>query len=276
MKQRLRQCILVGIVCFSGFLLPALAQQASGKQPIVEPVDADPISTERPTMGPSSDLLPAGSLQIETGANLSTQGNRYAADLPESLLRVGLSKHWEIRLLAGNLMYQTDHAVRAGRLGAQDLGLSTKVLVSGPNSLLPKSAILNISVPTGGKGMTSGSYDPSLALIWTQTGSRGYFLNEVAQATVTTYYGARRPIWAPSIAGGRSLTAHLTGFAEYAPTPLPDRTVPYTVDGGLAYIAGKLQQFDCRTGYTKDADGLHALISVGYSLRRDSFLPRFH
>ncbi len=273
-KRQVWQCIPVGVIGFFGFALPALAQQAASLGAATEQVEvADPISTERPTVGPSPDLIPAGSLQIETGANLSTQGSDYVADLPESLLRIGVSKHWEVRLLASNMTYQPSHAVGASRLGTQDSGISTKVLISGPNSVLPKSALLNLSMPTGGKGITSGSYDPMLAMIWTQTIRHGYFLNEVAQATVTTYYGARRSIWAPSLAGGRSLTAHLTGFAEYAPTPLPDHTVPYAVDGGIAYVAGKLQQFDCRTGYTKDADGLHALISVGYSIRRDRLLP---
>lgn len=270
-KQQLWRCLLAGSAYLAGSWMPALAQQADAPQTLVEA--PEPVSTERPTVGPSADLIPAGSMQIENGANLTAQKSQYVADLPETLLRIWVSKRWEVRMLASNLIYQSSHSIGTPRLASQDSALSTKVLVSGPNRLLPKSAILNLSMPTGGKGITSGSYDPTVAMIWTQSNRHGYFLNEVAQATLTTYYGARRPIWAPSVAGGRSLTARLTGFAEYAPTPLPDHTVPYAVDGGLAYGAGKLQQFDFRTGYTKDADGLHALISLGYSIRRDRLLP---
>jgi hypothetical protein len=229
------------------------------------------ISTERPTAGYSPDLIPAGSLQVENGANVSFQRSQYMVDLPESLIRMGLTDRLEVRVLVSNMTYSSNVVGSENAMQTQDLAFSVKALVSGPNSYLPKSAVLSLSVPTGGPAQTSGSRDPSLSLIWTQSNAHGYFLNELAQATLTTLDGARRPLWSPSVAGGKALSESLGVFAEYAPNVLPDDSRSYIVDGGVALVHGKLQQFDLRTGYLKDSGGYHTLISIGYSYRRDGF-----
>jgi len=71
------------------------------------------------------------------------------------------------------------------------------------------------------------------------------------------------------------LTETVTAFAEYAPTVLPDGSLEYVIDGGFALIHKQRTQFDLRTGYLKDSAGYHTLITLGYSIRRDGFLPRF-
>jgi hypothetical protein len=248
--------------------LPTVPDPAAG-----EPL---PFSTERPTVGYSPDLIPAGSLQVETGVGLTARRKQYAVDGPESLIRLGVSSKLELRVTSSNMVYQNPSVPGIGVFQDQDMALSGKVLIAGPNKFLPKSAIFSVSLPTGGVGLTSGSYDPSLTLIWTQAFRKGYFLNEVPQVTWTTNQGAREATWAPSVAGGRSLTDKLSIFAEYAPGPLADRSLPYVIDGGFAYLPGKLRQIDVRTGYSKDANGYHALITIGYSVRRDGFVHAFH
>jgi hypothetical protein len=225
-----------------------------------------PISTERPTVGYSPDLIPGGSLQFENGSNVLFQKAQYAADLPETLVRLGLTDRFETRFLISNAVYPSS----AGKFESADAACSAKVLLAGPNTRLPKSAILSLSFPTGSPSQTSGSYDPSLTLIWTQAASRGYFFNEVAGATLTTLNGARRPVWLPSVVGGRALSSKLSIFAEYAPTVLQDRNVVHVVDGGFAVTIRRLQQIDVRSGWQQDTAGAHGLFSLGYSLRSDS------
>jgi hypothetical protein len=156
-----------------------------------------------------------------------------------------------------------------------DPALSVKAGLGKANQIVPRSAILALSLPLGGPAWTSGSYDPAVTAIWTQTIGKKYFVNEVAGATLTTLAGARRASWAPSVAGGRSLSDTLTAFAEYAPTVLPDGSLEHVVDGGFALVHKKLMQFDVRTGYLRDSGGYHTLVTFGYSIRRDGFLPRF-
>jgi len=233
-----------------------------------------PISTERPTAGDSPDLIPAGSLQFENGAGVSFQRSGYIGDLPETLARLGLSERFEVRFMVSDEVYQRSTAPHVASFQSMDPALSVKLGLGKANQLVPRSGILALSLPIGGPSWTSGSYDPAATAIWTQTIGKKYFLNEVAGATLTTLEGARRPLWAPSVAGGRSLTEDLTAFAEYAPTVMPNGSLEYIVDGGVALIHKRLMQFDLRTGYLKDSDGYHTLITVGYSVRRDGFLPR--
>lgn len=234
------------------------------------------ISTERPTVGDSPDLIPAESLQVENGAGVNVQRSQYALDLPESLIRCGVTEHFEVRFQASDETYQPRSTPGSAAWQSTDPALSVKALLGVPNGFRPRSGILALSFPEGGPAWTSGSYDPSATLIWTQSFHKGYFLNEVAGATLTTLNGARRPEWAPSIAGGRALTETMTGFAEYAPTVLPDGMLEYVVDGGFALVHKKLSQFDVRTGTLRDANGYHALLTLGYSIRRDGLFHAWH
>lgn len=234
-----------------------------------------PISTERPTVGNSPDLVPRGSMQLENGAGVSLQRRQYTADLPESLLRLGLSERAEVRFSFSEEMYQTPPEAHTAALQTTDPSLSVKIGLGKPGQMIPRSAILSFSLPRGGPSWTSGSYDPALTAIWTQTVGAKYFINEVAGATLTTFAGARRPYWAPSVAGGRCLSSTVTAFGEYAPTVLPDGDWQYVVDGGLSLAHKNLAQFDLRAGYLRDAAGYHTLLTIGYSVRRDGILPRF-
>jgi len=238
--------------------------------------EVESISTERPTVGWSPDVIPAGSLQAENGAGVSLQRRNYTADLPENLIRLGLARRTEVRFQTSDLVDQPAQASGVPSLQSSDVAVSAKFLLGGPGTIAPKSAILGISLPTGGVSLTSGSHDPSLALIWTQAFPHGYFLNQVVQGTLTTLYGARRPVWAPSVAGGRSLTSKVGAFAEYAPTLLQDRSLTWVVDGGLAYTRQTTQQIDVRTGFLHDSQGAHTLITVGYSRRFDRLFGRAH
>jgi hypothetical protein len=264
MKPNRTSGALLGAILFASLVQAAHSQEAAQSV----------ISTERPTVGFSPDVIPKGSLQSENGVGVSFQSAQYLLDGPESLLRLGLTDHLEIRFLASNALYQSPTSATPRYLQTSDTAFSAKVLLAGPNTFAPKSAILSVGFPTGGPAATSGTYDPAVAAIWTQATHRGYFLNEVAEATLTNLRGARRAVWAASIAGGRALSDTVSIFAEYAPNLLADHSMPFVIDGGFAFTRRKTQQFDIRMGYSKDGNGSHSLITLGYSMRRDNFFSR--
>ncbi len=237
-------------------------------------IESPAISTERPTVGDSPDLIPAGSLQFENGAGVSFQRSQFVGDLPETLMRLGLFERFEVRYMWSDEMYQKSPTPHVASFQTMDPAFSVKLGLGKANQVVPRSAIVALSLPIGGPKWTSGSYDPAATAIWTQTIRKKYFLNEVAGATLTSLAGARRPSWAPSVAGGRSLTGTVTAFAEYAPTVMPNGSLEYVVDGGFALVHKNLMQFDLRTGYLRDSGGYHTLITIGYSIRHDGFLPR--
>jgi hypothetical protein len=216
-------------------------------------------------------LVPARSLQLEHGLGATFQRSSFNVDLPESLLRLGVTDRLELNFLSSDAVYQPSRRPHISSLQTMDPMLGAKIGVGKANSAFPRSATLSLSFPMGGSTWTSGTYDPGTVLVWTQAIGKASFLNEVVGATLTTVDQARRTTWAPSIAGGRSLTADFGIFAEYAPTVLANRSSNYVIDGGFAVVHRKLTQFDVRTGYLRDSGGFHTLLSLGYSFRLDSF-----
>lgn len=229
--------------------------------------EIEAITTERPSAGFSPDVIPAGSIQMENGVNVSTQRHGVIADGPESLIRFGVLHHLELRVLTNNAMYQTSNPPGVSGMQRQDPGISTKILISKANSFAPKSAIVSLSMPLGSSNLTSGSYDPGVTAIWTQSFPHGFSANEVGQVTLTTLEGVRLPLWAPSVVVGRSLSDRLSLYSEYAPSMESYVPFSYIVDGGFAYLPAKTRQIDVRVGYAKDTAGTHYLLSVGYSIR---------
>jgi len=258
----LKSIVKFGVVCL-------LSMGSRGWIASAQETQLPVISTERPTVGNSPDLIPGQSLQVENGAGVTYQKKQYVADLPETLLRFGLTNQVEVRFLFGDEVYQRSNTSDSHSLQTMDPALSAKFALGKPNSIYPRSSIVGLSFPGGGSNWTSGSYDPGVTAIWTQTIKKAYFLNEVGGSTLTTLAGARRMSWAPSVAGGRSLSETVTGFAEYAPTILANGNLEYVVDGGFSITIRRLTQLDIRTGYLKDSARFHALFSIGYSVRSD-------
>jgi hypothetical protein len=229
------------------------------------------ISTERPSYGPSPDLIPKGSLQMESGAGITWQSGTRVIDLPENMMRLGLTDKAEFRFQTSNVGYQTTVPDGTKSMQSFDTAASVKLLVGGANRLGPKSVILAYSFPTGGSSFTSASYDPSLTAIWTQNLLHGYSLIEVAAGTWTTENGARRAMWSPGISAARALTAKFGVFGEYAPNRMTDGSWTHGVDGGFLLLWKNLRQFDVRGGFMSDAQGLHPSVLIGYSVRRDGY-----
>ena len=125
----MRSSLKVVILC--GTSLGWLAAAA-----VAQETEVEPITTDRPTVGQSPDLIPGGSFQIENGVDFSVQRQRYDVDLPESLLRVGLTNHLEARFLTSDAVYRSSDASTAASLQSADAALGAKVLLAGPKLTL--------------------------------------------------------------------------------------------------------------------------------------------
>jgi hypothetical protein len=154
-KQHLVLNLILCVVASVSPVMTVLAQEP----------DTASMSTERPTVGPCPDVIPGGSLEVEVGAGLSMQPKQDIADLPESFLRVGLTDRLELRYLTSNVVYQHSTTPLFDPMQTADSALSMKILLARTNRPGPRSAALSLNLPTGGTGLTSGSYNPTLATI---------------------------------------------------------------------------------------------------------------
>jgi hypothetical protein len=257
----------IALLCIAAFHMSARCCRAQDQL-------TSAISTERPTIGSSSpvlDLVPAGSLQVESGGGISIQRKEFVADLPETFVRIGLSNRIELRYFSSNLVYQHSFIPGLDPVQSGDSALGAKLLLGPANSFVPMSAVLSLSFPVGAEGMSSGSHDPSLTLAWTQTAPGKLTLIEGMQSTITTRDGERHPSLVPSLGIGRPLSDRFGAFVDYAPNVFRDPGMAYMLDGGLSYVRSSKQLFDARLGFTEDCEGVRAYVAdVGLSYARSS------
>ncbi|MES2391691.1 MAG: hypothetical protein V4555_08625, partial [Acidobacteriota bacterium] len=151
--------------------------------------DVAPISTERPTLGPSAptlDLVPAGSLQVEAGGGVLVKPGHVVGDWPETLTRLGVSSRVELRYSASNVLYEASDQVGQDPMVSTDASVGVKVRMGKTNGWAPQAAIVALNLPVGAGAMTSGAHDPAVVLGWAQTTRGKLSLLEAAQSTLTT------------------------------------------------------------------------------------------
>ncbi len=243
-----------------------------------QPPEIPGIATERPSVGTSADILPEHSAQIENGLNAVYSSQSYLADLPESLLRVGIGHNMEMRLTSSNLVHGSDAAVGSSLFEEQDLSFSMKTALARANSTyaLPQALMVGISCPTGSAAKTSGSFDPSAILIWYQSWHNGLNLTENVSVLRSTTDGVRTDDWGLGVSVGRSFNHKLAWFAEYAPMFAAGAQPLHIFDAGFLYTPNPTTQFDVRFGRQNDPDGLNNILTLGYSFRVNKFGRRIN
>jgi hypothetical protein len=118
--------------------------------------ESEPITTDRPTTGTGPDLVPVHSLELENGLGWSNDGHQKTFDLPESLLRLGLTDRIETRTTIPNAHFSAGQNTEV-----EDIQFGAKIRLRPSQSVWPMSFVTALSAPTGTSGLTSGGWDPS-------------------------------------------------------------------------------------------------------------------
>jgi hypothetical protein len=226
-----------------------------------------PISTDRPSIGAETDLVPVGSLQIESGVTWSRDSSSSTFDGPESLLRFGLSKSYELQLTTPNMR----HSAGLPIVSMGDLTLGSKIRLGQATWSWPLAAVVAVSLPIGSREMTSGGVDPSLLLASSHNFPHSLLFSTSAVAGWVSIPGAKRA-WVSQSATSlaRSVGRRGNVFLEAAPfvSSAPGGS-GFSGDGGMTWSVSKLVQLDWRAGATVQNGSSTAFASVGYSIRRD-------
>lgn len=138
--------------------------------------EEQPLITDRPDQTESAFTVPPGLFQIEggwtygertdTGANVTFQA------FPQALLRIGLSKIFELRFqVPGIEIERTDSTPDASTVrGLIDATLGFKVVIRDAKGGKPQTALLGtLSVPSGDDDFSSNRVDPSFRFAFSNT-----------------------------------------------------------------------------------------------------------
>ncbi len=114
------------------------------------------IVTDRPDQTEASSTIPNHALQVESGILTGYQDDVRQLVLPNTLLRYGLTDKVEFRFITQLEINNYNDTIMEGM---SDLWVGTKIqLFKKPESNTEVAFLTHLSVPTGSKVITSGSY----------------------------------------------------------------------------------------------------------------------
>ena len=221
------------------------------------------IATDRPSVTASSTTVPQGGLQLESGLQATDNGGQWTLDLPELLIRYGLLRKTELRLIAPNYFLSLPTG-GSSRRGFGDVGLAVEQQL-GPVGGFDLAMIPSISLPSGARGVSSGGYDPGLQLPWSRALSADWAVAGQLASYWPTLNGTRNYTSELTVLVDRQLGAGWDVFVEYAADVPQHGGSRQLAHLGTTYRPSPHHQIDLHAGFGLTPAAPTSFVGLGYS-----------
>ena len=235
-----------------------------------------PLTSNRPGIGDSEDLVGRAVLQLELGvqAGATRSGDEYdwSTGWGQSTLRVGILDPVEVFVTWGGFSVDRDSTAGATvvETGSTDLLLGAKFAVLDESRHgLTLTVEPTTTLPIGSDDFSTGSYDGAVRLMWGKSLPRDWDVSGNVVFLSTTDENGRYWDNLVTASVGKSLTQSIGAFGELA-IGLADPSA-WTLDGGFAWVPRPNVQWDLSAGVLVRGPGQSWFVSGGVTLRR---LPR--
>lgn len=229
----------------------------------VQAAEMPPLTADRPGFCEATDVLPYR-FQWEGGFNY-TRGREPGAStvaLPWSLFRVGISPRLELRVGGAGYLHS------AGASGFSDHEFSAKVALAREAGRRPALSIIGgVSAPVGAGAVSSGTYDPRVALAWAKDAGAGVGLYGSINFASATGGSGRTLQRASGIAASRDLLAGFSGLAEVYAVKTGDAAAAWAAGSGVTHALGPNAQFDIQFGRALAHSEMRWFIGFGVVVR---------
>jgi len=232
----------------------------------------EPLVTDRPDFTESSETIPTGLVQLESGGTYSREGDERAGSLGEALIRVGLAPRAELRV--GLNSYAISRSAGSTVRGLEDASLGAKVNLwdgGAVGSVRPKvSLIVASSLPTGATPFRADKFQPEVKLTgaW-DLSERVAFSSNLNYAWVRERfdsYGESAASASLGVGVTERVGSYLEYFGFYPQQQALDKS--HFFNGGLTYGLNDNLQLDARAGrQMQRRDGESWFLGVGISRR---------
>jgi len=254
--------VFLGII---GVILAATVSVCAQDQPAA-PSAPPTITTDRPAITDASTVVPAGYFVFENGFTETGNQGHQAFDLPETLVRFGLTSKTELRFTAPDYLNNVSTAAGFGS-GWGDLSLGVKQQLFATSSSFDASLIVALSFPSGANAVSSHGYDPQLLLPWSHAISKNWTAAGMFALFWPTQGPSRNLTGQPSFLLDRQLTTKCDAFIEYA-GDFPQRGGPqHLLHLGTSCKLTPNQQLDFHVGFGLSAAAPDQFVGVGYSFQ---------
>jgi hypothetical protein len=217
---------------------------------------------DRPGFGESASVVGRGRVQLETGLTWTRVDREVRVfDLPQALVRIGLGRSLEIRVLASDWL--RGEGPGGTESGWSDTSIGFKWHVAqGRNDLSLRGVVY---LPNGSTAWSDESTDPEGAVAWSCGLSAEWSLG----ATV----GGRRfgflatTSLSPSVSIGRTLGPHASTFVEYGASVAEGSRPLHRIDHGYAWLPNPDTQLDMSLGLGLSNAAPDFFLGFGFSRR---------
>jgi len=232
------------------------------------PTDIPRIVTDRPDFTESSEVVPKGGFQFESGVSYEGEGPSRSATAPSALIRIGLGARTELRIGADGYLSEALQGVRTA--GGSDMEIGGKVRVFNQEQIGVDLALLpSVSLPTGAEAFTSGAVDPSMKVTWARELPAGFGLTGNVNFASVSDGAGRFGQQSLSFSLGHDLVAGWGGYVEaYGFSRLErDGGRAVTFNGGMARPVGDSIQFDLEAGRGLTTGAPDWFVGFGFAIR---------
>jgi hypothetical protein len=229
------------------------------------PQSGSPIVTDRPDVTNSSIVVPVGSLQSESGVNLTSVQGAKVIDGANSRLRLGIASCLEILVdlptYFGALRGQASS-------GFSNVAPAVKWQISPLPGKFDLSATFGMGLPTGATGIAGIGAQPYVQFPWSHELGGGWAVSGMA----TTFVHPAEPT-KPVTQEAAFVIERAIGradvFVEYVGDFLAPAGPSHLINAGAAYRITPTRQIDFHAGFGLNSNAPAYVFGVGYSFRLD-------
>jgi hypothetical protein len=232
-----------------------------------EPAVSQPvITTDRPAITDASTVVPSGSLVLENGFTATGSQGQASYDLPETLVRFGITGQTELRFTTPDHFDNLTAGAGFGN-GWGDLSLGVKQQLVTTSGGFDVALVAALSFPTGENAVSSHGYDPQLLLPWSHPISKNWTAAGMFSLFWPTEGAARNLNGQASFLLDRQNTSRWDTFIEYAGDFFQRGGPQHLLHVGTAFKLTSNQQLDFHCGFGLSSAATDHLVGFGYSFQ---------
>jgi hypothetical protein len=233
------------------------------------PSTKDEINTDRPDVTNSSLVVPAGSLQIENGVNLSARDGGQLVDGTNTRLRAGIANCLEFLLDTPTYFANVRGPAHSG---FSDVAPALKWQISPVPGKVDLSAVFGVALPTGSASIAGPGAQPYLQFPWSWELRSGWALSGMFTEFFRPSDPVSKLITETTFVIEKRVTERASLFVEYVGDyPENGRPAQILNSGGL-YRFSPNQQVDFHVAVGLNRNAPSYIVGVGYSVRFDGLL----
>jgi hypothetical protein len=205
-------------------------------------------------------------LLLENGVTETGNQGQQSLDLPETLIRYGLTSKTELRFTVPDY-FQNSNMGRGFVSGWGDLSFGMKQQLMATSAGFDASLIVMLSLPTGAAAISSHGYDPQFLLPWSYPISKSWTAAGMFALFWPTQGATRNLTGQPSFLLDRQNTNRWDTFVEYAADFPQHGTPQHLLHFGTAFKVTTNQQLDFHVGFGLSSAAVDHFVGFGYSFQ---------